>query len=289
METLLQQLLSGTTVGSTYALVALGFSMQYRAMNLLNFAHGESFMLGAFVALGLLGVLPFWVALLATLAIMALLGAGVERLVCRPLYDTPPLNLLIATIGLSIFLRQAANIVFGPNAYPFPSFLSAEPVRFGALVLVPEHLGIVAVSLALMYGFQLLLTRTKLGKAMRATALDPQAAALMGIPVHGMYMWVFALSTALGAAAGVLFAPLVFVQFDMGLVMGIKGFTAAVVGGVGSLPGAVLGGLLLGLVEQVTGGYLSSLYKDAITLSLLILMLLIRPAGLLGKAGWGKV
>ncbi len=292
MDVLLQHIIQGTTLGATYALVALGFSMQFSAMNLVNFAHGESFMLGAFVALVLASSgAPYAVAFVGSLLVLAVVGAVIERVSIRPLYGTVELNLFVATIGLSILLRQTGLLLFGADAVPFPDIFGNRILPVGPAVITMEQVGAIGATLLFMVGLDLLLKRTKLGVAMRAVAQNPSTAALMGINVPAVKTLVYAVSTSLGAAAGILFAALTFAVFDMGLWMGIKGFTAAVVGGLGVLPGAVLGGLLLGLAEQLSAGYISSLYRDAISFSLLILVLLFLPSGLLGRRGstWGKV
>lgn len=292
MNIFLQHLVQGTTLGSMYALVALGFSMQFSAMNLLNFAHGESFMFGAFIALILTSSgVPLAIAFIGSLIISGLLGALLERIAIRPLYGKTELNLFVATIGLSIFLRQAGLLLFGADAVPFPTSFGRALIVEGTVRINAQQLGILISSVIIMFSLNIILKRTKIGIAMRAVAQDDTTAALMGINVNQIKTIVFAISTAVGAAAGILFASLTFTVFDMGLLMGIKGFTAAVVGGLGSLPGAVLGGLLLGLIEQLAAGFISSLYRDAISLSVLIIVLLVLPNGLLVRRGskWGKV
>lgn len=293
MSTFLQHLIQGTTLGATYALVALGFSMQFSAMNLVNFAHGESFMLGAFVAVVILSSagVPYLVAFVGSLVILGIVGAIIERLSIRPLYGSSDLNLFVATIGLSILLRQVGILLFGADAVPFPAGFGTSSIPLGPARITLQQLGTLVAALVIMFGLDLLLRRTRLGIAMRAVAQDASTASLMGINVPLVRTLVYAVSTSVGAAAGILFASLTFAVFDMGLLMGIKGFTAAVVGGLGSLPGAVLGGILLGLIEQLSAGYISSLYRDTISLSVLIIVLLILPSGLLGRRGsiWGKV
>jgi branched-chain amino acid transport system permease protein len=283
MEMFFQQLVFGVTVGATYALVALGFSMQFRAMNLLNFAHGESFMMGAFIGLLChvsLG-LPLWVTWLMTMAACGVAGVIIEYLAIRPLYLAPVLNLFISTIGLSLVLRQVAMILSGAIAFRFPPTIGEKPVNIGGVAIVPEQIWVLGVAVFIMYGFEQYLKKTRSGKAMRAVAQEPYVAALMGISVLRIKSLVYALSTMLGGAAGLLFAPLLFVTFDMGLGMGIKGFICACIGGMGSIPGAILGGFVLGVVEQFSAGYISSLYKDAISFCILILVISIFPRGLL--------
>jgi branched-chain amino acid transport system permease protein len=293
LGTLLQHIIEGLTVGSTYGLVALGFSMQFSAMRLVNFAHGESFMLGAFAALTLSasGHLPYVLALIAAILILGLFGGVIERIAIRPFYRSSELNLFIATIGLSLILRQTGLLLFGADAHAFPAGFGTTPIPIGPATITPQQLGTLVCTVILMVGLEILLNRTRLGVAMRAVAQDERTATLMGINTLRVKSMVYALSTALGAAAGILFASLTFAVFDMGLLMGVKGFTAAVLGGLGSLPGAVLGGLVLGLIEQFASGYLSSLYRDTISLSVLVVILIVLPSGLLGRRGsqWGKV
>ena len=293
MGSLLQHLVDGLTVGATYGLVALGFSMQFSAMRLVNFAHGESFMLGAFVALTLLisGHMPYAVALIAAVLVLGLCGGLIERIAIRPFYSSSELNLFIATIGLSMILRQCGLLLFGADARAFSMGFGTQSISIGPATITLQQLGTLICTVILMVALELILHRTRLGVAMRAVAQDERTATLMGIDTLRVKSMVYALSTALGAAAGILFASLTFAVFDMGLLMGVKGFTAAVLGGLGSLPGAVLGGLVLGLIEQFTNGYISSLYRDAISLSVLVIILIVMPSGLLGRRGsaWGKV
>jgi len=293
VTTLLQHLVQGIALGCTYGLVALGYSMQFSAMRLVNFAHGESFTLGAFVALTLAvsGGLSYAGAFVGAIVILALVGLMLERIAIRPLYGAHDLSMLTATIGLSIILRQAVNLCWGADALPFPSGFDGVVYRLGGVTITLQQIVTVAAALMLMGGLELFLTRTRLGIATRALAQDETTAALMGIDVLKLRALVYAISTALGAAAGILFASLTYAVFDMGLWMGLKGFAAAVLGGLGSLPGAVLGGLVLGLLEQLSSGYISSLYRDVTSLTVLIVVLLLRPQGLLGRRGskWGKV
>lgn len=281
-----EQLLFGLSVGATFALVALGFSLQYRAMSLVNFAHGESFMIGAFIGL-LCHVnfgLPIWITWLITLTACGVIGLIIEYLAIRPLYLGPALNLFISTIGLSLVLRQVVMIMSGAMAFRFPLTIGEDPIIIGGVTIIPEQIWVISVAILVMIGLDQYLRKTRLGKAMRTVAQDPYVAGLMGINVARTKSMVYALSTILGGVAGLLFSPLVFVTYDMGLIMGLKGFICACIGGMGSIPGAILGGFVLGLIEQVTAGYISSLYKDAITLTILILVIAIFPRGLLIKA-----
>ena len=280
-------------MGAIYGLMALGFSLQYSAMRLVNFAHGESFMLGAVVGLSLTtsGAMSFLPAFVLSVLVMAAVGAAIERFLIRPLYGSSSLNIFIATIGISLVLRQLAMLLFGADAKPFPTGFGNPILSVGPATISMQQLGSLVSAIVLMVALQVTLRRSRLGIAMRAVAQDEATAALMGIDCLRMKSVAYALSTALGAASGILFGSLTFVVFDMGLLMGIKGFTAAVLGGLGSMPGAILGGFLVGLIEQFAGGYLSSLYRDAISLSVLVAVMVVLPRGLVGRRGsvWGKV
>jgi branched-chain amino acid transport system permease protein len=219
------------------------------------------------------------------------IGAGIEIISIRPLYRSSDLNMFVATIALAVVLRQIANVIWGADAQAFPQGFGTGVLDFGRFVATQQQIGTLIATFVLMFGFDLFLRRSKLGTAMRAVAQDDNTAALMGIDVLRVKTLVFAISTSLAAAAGILFASLTFAVFDMGLWMGIKGFAAAMLGGLGSLPGAVVGGILLGLIEQLSSGYISSLYRDAISLGVLVLVLLFRPQGIFRQGGsaWGKV
>ncbi len=269
--------------------------MQFAAMRLVNFAHGESLMFGAFVALVLITnhwTTYFLVALFCAVVVVGMAGAAIERVAIRPLYGSTELNLFVATIGLSLVLRQAGLLLFGADARPFLKGFGDKSFQIGAVTITMQQLGVLLCALILMTALELLLRFTRIGIAMRAVAQDETTAALMGINTARMKMLVYALSSGLAAAAGVLFASSTFAVYDMGLLMGIKGFTAAVFGGLGSLPGAVLGGILLGVIDQLATAYVSSLYRDTISLTLLIVVLLVLPRGILGlssRSPWGKV
>jgi branched-chain amino acid transport system permease protein len=295
LNTFLQHLVQGVALGSTYALAALGFSMQFAAMRLVNFAHGESLMLGAFVALALITSrlsFSFAAALLCSIVILGVIGICIERLAIRSLYGSSDLNIFVGTIGLSLILRQVGLLIFGADARPFMKGFGAGSFKIGHVTITVQQVGVLVCAVALMGGLEALLRFTRVGVAMRAVAQDESTAALMGINTARTKTLVYALSTSLAAAAGVLFASSTFAVYDMGLLMGIKGFTAAVFGGLGSLPGAMLGGLLLGVIDQLATAYVSSLYRDTISLTVLILVLLLLPRGLLGLrrgSPWGKV
>jgi len=290
---LLQQLINGIALGSTYALIALGYTMVYGIIALINFAHGEIFMAGAFVGLFLVTVLKLniFVAMAGAMVFCMVTGVVIELIAYRPLRKSSRLSALISAIGVSIFLSTLALMVFGADAKGYPD--SAFPVRqltiAGAEISTLQLL-IIGVSALLMLGLEFIVKKTKIGKAMRATSEDYNTAALMGINVNRVISFTFALGSALAAAGGVL-VGLLFkaASFNMGLMAGLKAFSAAVLGGIGSIPGAMLGGLLLGVAEVmgVAAGYSS--YRDAIAFAILVLVLLVKPTGLLGQKIQKKV
>jgi branched-chain amino acid transport system permease protein len=300
LENLLQQLLNGITWGSIYALVALGYTMVYGVLKLINFAHGEVYMVGAMVgyyAAHALGVAasPSLGALLVVMVVSmlacGLLGALIERVAYRPLRSAGRLAPLITAIGVSLLLQNAGQLVFGADPKFFPSLLrSEEVVRVGGIAVSNIQLVVLGTAVALMAGLQYVVRRTRFGRAMRAVSYDAPAAALMGVPVDRVILGTFVLGSMLAAAAGIL-VGLSNPKIDplMGLMPGLKAFVAAVLGGIGSVPGAMVGGLLLGVIETLVTGYLSSTYRDAIAFVILVLILLVRPTGLFGAPQTEKV
>lgn len=289
---LLAQLLNGLILGTTYALIALGYTMVYGILGLINFAHGEIYMSGAF--LGLLFTtglkLPFLLAFPLATGGAAVLGVIVERVAYRPLRNSPRLSALISAIGVSIFLQNLALTVAGPATRPFPRPFGIRVLTLPAgLSISSLQLFIISVAVLLMLGLDLLIRRTAIGRAMRATAQDLETARLMGINVDRVIALTFAIGSALGAAAGILIG-LYFNSVDplMGFQPGLKGFVAAVLGGIGNIPGAMLGGLLLGFAEVLGAVYFSQ-YRDAIAFAILIFILLVRPTGILGSTAQDKV
>lgn len=286
MAILPQLLLSGLALGSIYGLVAIGFVLIYRASGLLNFAQGDIYMLGAFV--GLLVVqqleLPFWVAFLVSIVVVGLVGMMIERLAFRRLEGRPGMGLLIASIGVSIIIQNSAIIIWGADYRPFPPLFASRTVALWGLRTSPQPLLILLLATLLILALTLFLRFTKSGRAMRAVAHDRLAASLMGIDVGRYTNFTFGLSAAVGAAGGIMAAPLFFVTPVMGSLIVIKAFTAGIIGGFDSIAGALLGGIILGVSENLIGGYVSSAYKDALAFILLLLVLLIRPSGLLGRA-----
>lgn len=304
LSQLLQQILNGLSLGSIYALIALGYTMVYGILKLINFAHGEVFMVGAyagyFAALGLGvdqaasgGGFPLHLAALALALAMgsaALLGMAIEYLAYRPVRNAPRLTPLITAIGVSLFLQNAALLAFSPNPRPYPPILRELRYEVGGVIVTNVKLAIFAVAIALMLLLRWFVQSTWTGKAMRAVATNVDAARLMGIDVNRIIRVTFAVGSALAAAGGILFGlDQIMINPSMGVLTGLKAFVAAVLGGIGNIQGAVVGGLLIGLAEQLTAGYISPDYRDAITFLILILILMLRPQGLFGLVRPEKV
>jgi len=298
-----QQILNGLVLGSIYALIALGYTMVYGIMGLINFAHGEVVMIGAMVCITVVSTLmhsgvdlPGWaIVLIGTLVaipVCALLGFVIERVAYRPLRGAQRLAPLITAIGLSISLQQIAILIWGRNYIPFPDLLNADTVSIMGASITKLQIMIVVLCLVLMIGLLVVVEKTKLGRAMRATSQNPAVAGLMGVNVNTIISATFMLGSALGAIAGVMVATNYSqAHYYMGFMIGLKAFTAAVLGGIGNLGGAVAGGILLGIIEslgagyigQLTGGFLGSNYQDIFAFMVLILVLIFRPSGLLGE------
>ena len=305
MTQLLQQIINGLSLGSIYALIALGYTMVYGILKLINFAHGEVFMVGAytgFYAAGALGVagfearnqsFPLYLAILVLIIAMAaaaVLGMSIEFLAYRPVRSAPRLTPLITAIGVSLFLQNAGMLLFSPNPQRYPAILSEVRFEVFGVIVTNIKLTIFAVALCLMLGLHLFVQKTWTGRAMRALSFNIDAAKLMGIDTNRVIRATFAVGSALAAAGGILFGlDQITINPLMGMLTGLKAFVAAVLGGIGSIPGAVIGGLLIGLAEQLTAGYLSPEYRDAITFVILILILLLKPEGLLGVLRVEKV
>ena len=282
-----QQLLNGITLGSSYALIALGYTMVYGIVQLINFAHGEIYMFGAFAGLFLVTVAGWNIAcaLLGAMAFCMLLGVVVERVAYRPLRGkSSRLSALISAIGVSIFLSTLMVIIAGTNPRSYPDVLPIHNYQLGAVQASSLQLIILVLSAVLMIGLELMVRRSRVGKAMRACSQDIEAAALMGINVNRVISFTFAVGSALAAAGGVMVAIYYNALWPyMGTMAGMKAFCAAVLGGIGSIPGAMVGGISLGIMEIMGVAYLSSSYKDAIAFAILIVVLIIRPQGLMGK------
>ncbi|MBI4238103.1 MAG: branched-chain amino acid ABC transporter permease [Deltaproteobacteria bacterium] len=300
MHTFLQQLINGLAWGSIYALIALGYTMVYGVLKLINFAHGDVYMIGAMTgyylgrALGITESGTFFQFLLVlggSMFVCGVLGFLIERLAYRPLRNAPRLAALITAIGVSLFLEYAGQWLFGPDPKLFPPLLTARPVfAVGGIVLNTIQVTIFAVSLTIALGLRWIVMRTRIGTAMRAVSFSHTAAHLMGINVNRVISFTFILGSVLAAAAGILVGisnPKV--EPLMGILPGLKAFVAAVLGGIGNIPGALLGGLLIGVSESMVVGYLSSTYRDALAFIILIVILLCRPQGLLGERVVEKV
>jgi len=322
MDTFLQQLVNGLTAGSLYAVVALGYTMVYGIIQLINFAHGEVVMIGAMVAFTVISALapagmpPLVVVLLGTAAavpVCMLVGYSMERLAYRPLRRAPRLAPLITAIGVSIVLQHLALLVWSRNVLAFPQIIQTRSFGFFGATITNVQISIIAVCVAMMAGLAWLVYRTRLGTAMRATAQNPQIAGLMGVDINRVIAATFLIGAALGAVAGVLFGTYYGVaQYTMGSILGLKAFCAAVLGGIGNIPGAMLGGVVLGLVEALGAGYIGdftdlcsyavlaraleeqcagggnfilfgSNYQDVFAFLVLVLVLVLRPQGLLGE------
>ena len=307
MDTFIQLTVDALTLGSVYALIALGYTLVYGVLKLLNFAHGDVFMVGTFIGFGVLNLLggssnpkvPIWLLLtLVTLAAMvgcAILGVVIERFAYRPLRDAPRIAPLISALGVSFFLANSMQLLFGATPRTYNTF----EIGNGELYFKGFDIGNVRVPLlriitigaafALMVALYILVNKTRTGKAMRATSYDREAAEMMGIDINRVIRFTFILGSALAGAAGVMFALRVPTTVAIGFVAGLKGFTAAVIGGIGSIPGAMAGGLILGFAESYTQGYVSTKWSDLVVFSILVAFMIFRPQGLLGRADIRKV
>ena len=283
---MLQQLVNGLILGSVYALIALGYTMVYGIIKLINFAHGDLYMMGAFIGYYLINSfqLNFFLALILTMVLTACLGVVIEFLAYRPLRNSTKIAALITAIGVSFFLEYGMVYLFGANTRAFPQALETVKYNLGPITVTNVQLTILGVSVFLMLALQFIVQKTKMGKAMRAVSVDSDAAQLMGINVNSTISFTFALGSALAGAAGVLIG-LYYNSVDplMGMAPGIKAFVAAVLGGIGIIPGAALGGFIIGLLETLAVTIGLSSYRDAVVYGILIVILLVRPAGILGK------
>jgi branched-chain amino acid transport system permease protein len=290
----IQQLLNGLQLGAVYALIALGYTMVYGIVRLINFAHGDVFMVGAY--LGFYSVarfgLPFPVAIVVAMAGCALLGMTIEKVAYKPLRQSPRISVLIVAIGVSLFLEYFTSLkfVFGPNYQAFPRPFAIRNYTLGGVTISNIQVIVFVVALLLMALLQIVVTRTKTGMAMRAVAHDKETAQLMGIDINWIISLTFGIGSALAGAGGVLYA-IAYPQINpfMGIMPGLKAFTAAVLGGIGIIPGAMIGALIMGVVESLSSSFISSSLRDAIAFGILILVLLLKPTGILGKSETEKV
>ena len=292
MTNLIQTLISGLSLGSIYALIALGYTMVYGIAKMLNFAHGDVIMVGAYsgiVAVAQLGLSP-WVTVIVSIAVCAVLGVVIEFCAYKPLRQAPPLSVLITAIGVSYLLQNAALLIFGSQQMAYPTLVKLPGFSVGGVQVDGITVLTLAVTATLMAALTLFIDRTRLGKAMRAVSEDKDAATLMGISVDGTITLTFAIGSALAAFASLFYGmTYVYIKPTTGAMPGIKAFTAAVFGGIGSIPGAMLGGILLGLIEQMSKTYISTLWADAIVFAVLVVVLVVKPTGLLGKPMQEKV
>ncbi len=282
---LIQQLIQGLAIGSVYGLIAIGYVLIWNARGVLNLAQGDIAMVGAFMILifrqwmGLPYILAFPLAILASM----LVGYLIDLTAFRPLSNASDTSKLIVTIGVAIFLRNLFRYIFGSDPYLFPSIFGEDPVYIGNFIVIPQNIWTTVIGFALVVLLSLFLSKTTMGKSMRATAQDKEAAALMGINVNHTLTLTFLIASALGAIAGMLLAPMYFVKSELGATYGTKGYAAAVLGGLTSMPGGMVGGIVLGILECLAGAYISSAWQSAIAFLVLFCTLIIKPSGLFGK------
>jgi len=303
MTEFIQQLINGLSLGSIYALIALGYTMIYGILRFINFAHGDVFMVGAFsgyymailfgfsTSSGLTSILLAVLILLCSMVVCAVLGFTIEKLAYKPLRSSPKLTILITAIGVSLFLEYTGQLVFGADPKSFPTLVENKPVlTLGGAVIFSNPLVVLVTAVVLMLILRMIVLKTKMGTAMRAVSFNPTAASLMGININRIISFTFIIGSSLAAAAGILFG-LNYPKIDplIGILYGLKAFVAAVLGGIGNIAGAALGGMIIGLTETFVSGYISSTYRDAIAFGILILILLFKPTGLMGKKEIEKV
>ncbi len=283
MQEILQYVVSGLTIGAIYAVIAVGFSMLFNSTELINFAQGEFVMLGAMGLVTLWGVfhIPLVLALLLTVAGVSVIGFLFERLAIRTVRNPHPIVLIIITVGASIFFRGLSMLIWGKDAYSLPPFTDTPPLDVFGAKLLSQSIWILCISLVLVAGLYFFYKKTLTGKAMQACAINKKAACLTGIPAERMVLLAFILSAAMGAVAGVIISPITMCSYDMGTMLGLKGFCAAMLGGLGSLWGSLIGGFLLGVLESLGVGLFTSGVKDAIAFIILLLILYFRPGGII--------
>ena len=286
MVKLIQTLISGLSLGSIYALIALGYTMVYGIAKMLNFAHGDIIMVGAYAVITtvLTANFPPLVGILVSILVCVVLGVTIEFLAYRPLRQAPPLSVLITAIGVSYFLQNLALLIFGSEQKAFPTIIKLPTIEAGGVYIDGITLITLVVTAVIMVGLTLFINKTRMGKAMRAVSEDKGAAELMGISVNHTITITFAIGSALAAVAALFYGmSYIYIRPTTGSMPGIKAFTAAVFGGIGSIPGAMLGGILMGVIEQLSKTYISTLWSDAIVFGVLVLVLVVKPTGLLGK------
>ena len=290
-SSLLQYLITGLTLGSTYGLTALGFTIIFNTTGVINFAQGEFVMLGGMMSVYFMHALGLGEPAAVVLAVLGatMVGALVERLAIRPVRDCPAINLIIITIGVSILIRGLAMLLWGKDTHVLEPFSGNQPIMFLGAAIMPQAIWVLVISLVLLGALKLFFSGTIHGKAMLACSFDSKAASLVGIGVQRMVLLSFMISALVGAVGGVILAPITMTSYDVGIMLGLKGFVAAVVGGLGNGLGAVLGGLLVGVLEAMGAGYISSSYKDAIPFVLILLILFFKPKGLFGGKSTDRV
>lgn len=285
LDQCLQLLVTGITVGSIYALVAIGFNIIYNATDVLNFAQGEFVMIGGMAMImfhGTFGI-NMAIAFFLSVGLVVIIGVLFERFTISPLKNPPLVTMILITIAVSILLKGFAMLSWGKDSHPLDPFTSAEPIRIGGAVIIPQILWVIGITLIVVLVLTYFYKFTMMGKALRACAINRNAASCMGINVKVMITLSFGMSAAIGAIAGTLITPITLMEYDRGAILGIKGFSSAIVGGVGNFLGAVVAGLTIGIAETFAAGFISSGYKDAFAFLILILVLFVRPEGLLGK------
>lgn len=279
-------IVNGLIAGGSYVLIALGLTLIFGILDVVNLAHGEIYMLGAFMLyliLEHLGV-SYWAALLLSMGVIALFGIIMEKSLFKPLRNAPLLNTMLVSIAFAVFLQNAATILFGADPKVVHTAMSDHVIQFWGISLTVQRLLVLVVGMVIIVGLHLLISKTKIGKAMRAVALDKEAAALMGISIDRVYTFTFAVGSALAAAAGALIAPVFQVFPAMGFIPFIKAFTVVILGGLGNVIGAIYAGFLLGILESLGTAYVSTAYKDSFAFMILIVVLLFRPSGLMGRS-----
>lgn len=290
MAEFLQYLVTGVTIGSIYALAALGFAIVYNASHVINFAQGEFIMIGGMAAATLTAAgVPLPIAILAGIAGAMLVGVLIAKFAVEKARNASVVTLIIITIGASIFLRGLAEVVWGKEFHRLEPFSGSAPIMVGGAVVTPQSLWVLAVTAALILATGLFFNRTMAGKAMLATSHNRLAAQLVGVNVRSVVLAAFALSAALGAMGGAVVAPITYSYTEMGIMLGLKGFAAAALGGLGNGVGAVAGGLIVGIAESLSAGYISSAYKDAVAFVIIVAVLVFMPGGLFGRAGTERV
>ena len=286
----IQFLITGLTIGSIYALVGLGFALIYNASDVVNFAQGEFVMIGAMSAIFIhASGIPYAAAIIMAAMIVMAVGIALEKLAIERARDATVVSTIIITIGASIFLRGAALIIWGKDIYSFPSISGDDPIRLGNITILPQSLWIIAFTCALVFTLRYFFQKTMTGKAILACSYNKKAAYLMGIEVRHMLALAYGISGLLGGIAGILITPITYMTYGAGVMLGLKGFCASILGGMGNPMGAVIGGLILGIVESLGAGFISSGYKDAISFCIILLVLFLKPTGIFGKTGTERV